>query len=87
MLHAVYRLGSSDSIGVVGIGIIIKGLELPALFPGQGVAEIGGRIALRVIGDGLPIVGGKQVFPHAVAVGINRSVYLVIISYINERKK
>ena len=56
MLHAVYRLGSSDSIGVVGIGIIIKGLELPTLFPGQGVAEIGGRVALRVVGDGLAIV-------------------------------
>ena len=36
--HAVYRLAGPDAVGIVGIGIVVIGLQLSALFPGQGVA-------------------------------------------------
>ena len=46
MLDAVYSLGGSDTVGIVGIGIAAEGLQLPTLLPCQGVAQIIGGVAL-----------------------------------------
>ena len=46
VLDSIDRLTCSDTVCIVGIGVAIKGLELTALFPGQRVTEIKGRVAL-----------------------------------------
>ena len=42
MLDSTHRLGGTDAAGVVGVDIAAEGLKLSALFPDQGVAQIGG---------------------------------------------
>ena len=49
MLDSIDRLTCSDTVCIVGIGVAIKGLELTALFPGQRVTEIRGRISLYIL--------------------------------------
>ena len=49
MLYAVYRLARPDPVGVVGICVVVKGLELSALLPRQSMAQVRRRVALRVI--------------------------------------
>ena len=51
MHDAIYSLTRSNPVGIVGVLGIIKGLELSALFPGQGMAEIACRVALCVVGS------------------------------------
>ena len=70
MLNAVYSLARSDAVGVVGIYVVVKGLELSALLPRQRMTEVGSRVALRVVAYRLLAVACQQVFPNAVAVGI-----------------
>ena len=56
MLYAVYRLARPDAVGVVGICVVVKGLELSALLPRQTMAQVGSRVALRVIFYGLTVI-------------------------------
>ena len=44
MLYAIDRFRGAYSVSVVGVGIAVKRLELPSLFPGQGVAWAGGQL-------------------------------------------
>ena len=46
MLAVAYCLTGADAVGIVGIGIFTERLQLPALFPGQDIAQIVGYIAL-----------------------------------------
>ena len=48
MLHAVDSFGSPDAVGVVGIAVAVEGLELAALFPCQGMAQVVGGVSLLV---------------------------------------
>ena len=74
MLHTVDGLGGTDTVGVVGVGIAVEGLELATLFPCQGMTQITGGVTLCVIGDGFVADGGQLVFPDLVAVGIHLAV-------------
>ena len=74
MLNPINRLARSDAICIVGVLGIVKGLELSALLPSQRMTEIACRVALCVVGDGLAVAGGQQVFPYAVAVGVSLAV-------------
>ena len=74
MLHAVDRLTGTNAVGVVGVGITVKGLELPPLFPSQGVTQIGGRIPLGIVGNGLTVVSRQFILPDIVAIGIDLAV-------------
>ena len=74
MLDSIYSLTRSDAVGIVGVLGIIKGLELSALFPSQRMTEIACRVALCIVGNGLAVAGGQQVFPYAVAVGVSLAV-------------
>ena len=74
MLDSIYSLTRSDPVGIVGVLGIVKGLELSALLPSQRMTEIACRVALCVVGDGLAVAGGQQVFPYAVAVGVSLAV-------------
>ena len=56
-------LAGTDAVGVVGIGVAIKGLELAALFPCQGMAKVRNRVALCVIGNGL-LAGAITVYSN-----------------------
>ena len=50
MLHAVDGFRSPDAVGVIGVGIAVKGLELPTLFPCQGMPQItGGAFILSIL--------------------------------------
>ena len=40
MLDSIYSLTRSDPVGIVGVLGIIKGLELSALLPGQGMTAV-----------------------------------------------
>ena len=74
MLDSIYSLTRSDPVGIVGVLGIVKGLELSALLPSQRMTEIACRVALCVVGDGLAVAGGQQVFPYAVDVGVSLAV-------------
>ena len=58
----------------IGVCISVKGLKLPALFPRQRMPEVGGRVALLVIGDRLTVICGEKVLPSGIAVGIRNAV-------------
>ena len=49
VLHAVYGFTRPDSVCIIGIGITVKGFELPSLFPSQGVTEVLHRVALSLL--------------------------------------
>ena len=74
MLYTVYGLGCAYAVGVVGVGVSIERLKLPALFPRQRMPEVGGRVALLVIGDRLTVICGEKVLPSGIAVGIRDAV-------------
>ena len=78
MLNAVYRLARSDAVGIIGIYVVVKGLELSALLPRQRMTEVGRRVALRVVAYRLLAVSCKQVFPCAVAVGVRYPVLCIL---------
>ena len=64
-----------QSVRVIPIGIggipRRKGGKLSAHFPGKGHAvPIGQGVADCIVGDGLAIIGGQQIFPRGVAVGV-----------------
>ena len=46
MSNSVNRLAGTDTVGVVGVGVAVKLLQLAALLPGQLMAQISKRIAL-----------------------------------------
>ena len=48
MLDTCDRLAGTDTVGVVGVGVAVKALQLTTLLPGQLMAQIGGRIALPI---------------------------------------
>ena len=48
MLDTCDRLAGTDTVGVVGVGVAVKALQLAALLPGQLMAQTGGGIALLV---------------------------------------
>jgi len=48
VLDTVHRLAGTNTVGIVGVGVAVKALQLTALLPGQGVAQIRGRIALPI---------------------------------------
>ena len=79
MLNAVYSLARSDAVSVIGIYVVVKGLELSALLPRQRMTQVGSRFALRVVAYRLLAVSCKQVFPCAVAVGVR---YPVLGKYV-----
>jgi len=46
MLETIDSLGSTDTVGIVGVCVVIKGFELTALLPCQVVLQVGGGVAL-----------------------------------------
>ena len=48
MLDTCDRLAGTNTVGVVGVGVAVKLLQLAALLPGQLMAQISERIALLV---------------------------------------
>ena len=75
MLYTVYGLGCAYAVGVVGVGVSIERLKLPALFPRQRMSEVGCRVALLVIGNRLPVICSENVLPSGIAVCIRDSVF------------
>ena len=46
MLDTCDRLAGTDTVGVVGVGVAVKLLQLAAFFPSQGVTEVRNEVAL-----------------------------------------
>ena len=46
--NSIDSLTCADTVGVIGIGIAIKGFELSALLPDKGMTEVSGGIALQI---------------------------------------
>ena len=73
--HVAYRLADADAVGVVAVGDggavgQSCGGQLAALLPCEGHAPVAQGVANGIVGNGLTVVGGQQVLPCAVAVGI-----------------
>ena len=63
MPYTVDGLTGANAVGVVGIGITVKGLELAALFPCQGMAKVRNRVALGVVDNSL-LAGALSVYSN-----------------------
>ena len=46
VLNLIYGFGSTNTISVVGISVVVKALKLASLFPSQVMTEVGGGVAL-----------------------------------------
>ena len=49
MENTIDLLAGSDAVCIVGVGIVIKGLELSAFFPSQSVTEVGGTVIVFLL--------------------------------------
>ena len=64
-----------DAIVVVLVAVGTERLQLASLFPSQRMTEVMSRVALRIVGNCLPVVCGQQIFPLCVAIGISNAVF------------
>ncbi len=73
----------AQTVAVVGVGpgagAVRKACQLPTVFPGVGPGSVAGHIADGIIGKGLVIDTGQQVFPVAIIIA-NRSFSVVGIA-------
>lgn len=44
MSNSIDCLACADTVGVIGVGIAVKGFKLSALLPDKGMAKVGGGI-------------------------------------------
>ncbi len=62
------------SVGVVGVGPggpgLAHGGQLPAVLPGVGPGAIRQGVANSIVGNGVAVIGGKQVPPVAVPIAV-----------------
>jgi len=70
---AIRPLGP-EAVGIVGIrpggGAVGHGYQFPAMLPGEGPAVQGVGVADAIVGNGRTVVGGKQIAPGFVGVGV-----------------
>ena len=78
-LCAVQNVAASDAIDgpagtnticIIGILNIVKGLQLPTLLPNQGMTQVVCGIALGIVGDSLTTKTGKEILPVFVTINI-----------------
>ena len=62
MLDTANCFGRPDSVCIVGVSVSIKRFKLSSLFPSQSMTEVGCRVALCIVGNGLVTILCKQVF-------------------------
>ena len=72
---SAYRFAGSDAVGIVSIrnsvGSLAYACQPPAVLPGEGEAvTVGKGISDLIIGDGLAVEAGQQVFPARVCVAV-----------------
>ena len=72
---SIYRFAGSDAVGIVSIrnsvGSLAYACQPPAVLPGEGEAvTVGKGISDLIIGDGLAVEAGQQVFPARVCVAV-----------------
>ena len=66
MLNAVYSLARSDTVCIVGLGVVVKGLKLTSLLPSQSMAEILNRVALSIVLNIISVIGLKKITPSSI---------------------
>ena len=86
MLDTANCFGRPDSVRIVCVSVSIKRLQLSSLFPSQCVPEVGCRVALCIVGNGLVTVLCKQVFPSAVNIHICDTFVNKIQTMLNDIK-
>ena len=72
---SIYRFAGSDAVGIVSIrnsvGSLAYACQPPAVLPGEGEAvTVDKGISDLIIGDGLTVKAGQQVFPARVRVAV-----------------
>ena len=77
VLLIAHRLRQAKPVRIIGVAVVQpraavdRAREPPPVRPAEGRPVIPARrVAYRIIADGLTVVGGQQVFPVAVAVGV-----------------
>ena len=86
MLLIAHRLRQAKPVRIIGVAVVQpraavdRAREPPPVRPAEGRPVIPARrVAYRIIADGLPVVGGQQVFPVAVAVGVALADGVIVI--------
>ena len=84
-VDTVDGFADADAVGVVAIGDSLSACrggrcQLSSLLPGEGVATVGQRVTDGIVGDGLAVIGGQQVLPGAVTVGIGDGLTVYVFA-------
>jgi hypothetical protein len=65
VLHTGNRLAGTDTVGVVGVGVAVKALQLATLLPGQSMAQVSERVALlMLVYPHFPVMSILEKQPH-----------------------
>ena len=77
VLYITHGLGEPEPVGIVGIAVVeagsgvLGGHEPASQIPGEGGAVMpGGGVAYGVVGDCVTVIGGEQVLPLGVPIGV-----------------
>ena len=69
MLDATHSLAGTDTVGVVGVGVAVKLLQLATFFPSQGVTKVRNGVALLApvynYSSGMSISVNEEQFANA----------------------
>ena len=86
VLLIAHRLRQAKPVRIIGVAVVQpsaavdRAREPPPVRPAEGRPVIPARrVAYSVIADGLTVVGGQQVFPVAVAVGVALADGVIVI--------
>ena len=77
VLYITHGLGEPEPVGIVGVAVVkagsgvLGGHEPASQIPGEGGAVMpGGGVAYGVVGDGVAVIGGEQILPLGVPIGV-----------------
>ena len=70
MSDSVNCLTGTNTVCIISILDIIKGLQLPTLFPDQSMAQVVYGIALGIVSNRFVAIAGEQILPIFVPVSI-----------------
>ena len=81
---AIHRLGNAPSVGVVGEGDRSRSVrharQLPGVLPRVRPRAVACQVADGVRGQRLAVVGGEQVAPRAIAVGVEFILFIYLMN-------
>src|SRR5699024_3581112 len=77
VLYITHGVGEPEHVGIVGVAVVeagsggLSGHEPASQIPGEGGTVMPGcGVAYCVVGDGVAVIGGEQVLPLGVPIGV-----------------